>query len=885
MSLVSGTKLGPYEVLSPLGAGGMGEVYRARDTRLQRDVAIKILPQHLSTAGKFRERFEREARAISSLKHPNICTLYDVGHQDGIDFLVLEYLEGESLAERLARGPLPIEQVLAYGIQMAEALERAHKQGVVHRDLKPGNVMVTKDGLKLLDFGLAKPMAGATLAASALGAMTTSQDQRPLTAEGTIVGTFQYMAPEQIEGKDADPRSDLFAFGCVLYEMAAGRRPFEGKTQASLVASILASEPPPISSLQPLTPPAFERVVKTCVAKDPDERWQTAHDVKLQLKWIAEGGSQAGVAAPVAAHRKRREWTAWSTAAAFLLLALVAGGAYWRVVSSPQPVVRTAILPPEKAAFSLMGFNGAPAISPDGTKIAFEVMKDGRRSVWLRSLDSTEAKPLPGTDDSRAPFWSPDGRYLGFFAGGKLKKIAVEGGPPEVICDVEDARGGSWGIRNIIVFSAGRFSPIFSVPASGGKPVQVTEMREEHSHRWPHFLPDGEHFLYVTSPTGSATNESNVRMGSLSDKSSKLVLATAFNAEYSQGELFFVREGTLNAQPFDAKRGELKGEPAPIAPDLQVDSLFSRALFSVSNSGMLVYQPGAVSNKAELIWYDRHGKQSGTAGAPGIYLEVAVSPDGSKVAVSDFGLAGKADIWIYEPGRDMHTRFTTSGTDNRGPLWAPDGKAIVFASSVQSPARSLFRQSATSQSPAELLYLASADTIATDWSRDGRFVAFNMADSRSNGIWILPLEGEHKPSLFMPSTFNQRSARFSPDGRWIAFFSDESGINQVYIAPFPGGGRKWQVSNTGGSQPVWSRDGKEVYYFAPDNTVMAASVAVTGNELKVGVPSALFRAHPRNFDAGMYDVTRDGRFLVSSSPDESSAPLTLISNWPALLKK
>src|SRR5947209_18631723 len=362
--LTVGTKLGPYELLALAGAGGMGEVYRARDTRLDRVVAIKVLPEHLSSSGKFRERFEREARAISSLKHPNICTLYDVGHQDGIDYLVLEYLEGESLADRLHRGPLPMPQVLAYGIQIADALERAHRQGVVHRDLKPGNVMVTKDGVKLLDFGLAKPMAGAALASSALGAMTASQHHKPLTAEGTIVGTFQYMAPEQLEGKDADPRSDLFAFGCVLYEMAAGKRPFDGKTQASVVASILASDPPPISSLQPLTPPAFERVVKTCLAKDPEERWQTGHDVKLQLKWIAEGGSQAGVAAPVAARRKHRERTAWLVAAVMGVMASGAAAAYWVATSKPQRVVVSSILLPEKAQFTLMGRNGPPAISP-----------------------------------------------------------------------------------------------------------------------------------------------------------------------------------------------------------------------------------------------------------------------------------------------------------------------------------------------------------------------------------------------------------------------------------------------------------------------------------------------------------------------------------------
>jgi len=885
MPISVGSKLGPYEIVAQAGAGGMGEVYRARDTRLNRDVAIKVLPQHLSSEGKYRERFEREARAISSLKHPNICTLYDVGQQDGVDYLVLEYLEGESLAQRMVRGAVPMQQVLAYGIQIADALERAHKQGVVHRDLKPGNVMITKDGVKLLDFGLAKPMAGAGLASSALGAMTASQESKPLTAEGTIVGTFQYMAPEQLEGKDADPRSDLFAFGCVLYEMAVGKRPFDGMTQASVVASILATEPPSIGSLMPMTPPSFERLVKTCMAKNPDERWQTAHDVKLQLKWIAEGGSQAGVAAPVAAHRKHREWTAWGVAAAFLLLALAAGTAYWRLVTAPQQVIRSTILSPEKAAFSLMGYNGAPMLSPDGTQLAFVGMKDGVRSIWLRPLSSSEAKPLPGTEGSRAPFWSPDSRYLAFFAGGKLKKIAVAGGTPEVVCDVDDARGGSWGSKDIIVFAASRLSPIFSVPAAGGKLVQVTELGEDRSHRWPHFLPDGEHFLFVSSPTGSATNVNNVRMGSLSSKSTKLVVASSFNAEYAQGYLFFVREGTLNAQPFDFKRGELQGEPTPVAPDIQVDALFSHALFSTSEKGAMVYQPGAVSNKAELIWYDRKGKQLGTVGEAGVYIETSISPDESKVAFADLNNAGTTDIWIYELARGIRTRFTTSGTNNRSPVWSPDGSALIYGSNRNSTAMSVYRQPVNTGGAPELLYQPNGpDVWVTDWSPDGQYATFSTASARWT-IWILPLNGDHKPYAFMPSEFNQRSARFSPDSHWIAYASDESGSNQVYVAAFPAGGRKWQVSNAGGTQPVWSRNGKELYYVAPDNTLMAASVMVAGNELKLGVPEALFAEHQRNFDAGMYDVTRDGRFLVSSGPNESAAPLTLISNWPALVKK
>lgn len=881
MALSAGTKLGPYEISAPLGAGGMGEVYRARDIRLDRDVAIKILPAHLSSDAQFRERFEREARAISSLNHPHICVLYDVGEQEGIHYLVLEHLEGESLSQRLDRGPLPIAQVLAFGIQIAEALERAHKQGVVHRDLKPGNIMITKDGVKLLDFGLAKPMPGA--AATSAMSMTVSRNE-PLTAQGTIVGTFQYMAPEQLEGRDADPRSDLFALGCVLYEVAAGKRPFEGKTQASVAAAILATEPPPISSVQPLTPPAFERVVKVCMAKDPEERWQTAHDVRLQLKWIAEGGSQAGVAAPVAAHRKHREWTAWIIAAVFLLAAIAAGSAYWITVSAPKPVVRTAILLPDKANFTMMGRNGAPAISPDGTKIAFVAMRDGQKAIWLRDLSSSEAKPIPGTEDGYAPFWSPDGRYLAYFGQQKLKKIAINGGAPEVLCDAEDARGGTWGSKNVILFTPTRFSPIYAVPGSGGTPVPVTNLGQTLSHRWPHFLPDGDHFLFVSTPTGSASPDSRVMLGSLKDKSQKVIQDAAYNVEFSEGKLFFPRDGTLNVQPFDVKTGEISGEAVPISTDIQMDSLFSHALFSVSPSGMLIYAPGSVSGLAELAWFDHKGKQIAITGESGLYIELAISPDESKVVAVEFKRSN-IDLWVFELARGIHTRLTTAGA-NRYPLWTPDGRSVIYGSSNQSSALSLYRKAVDGESAPELLASAKAGLIPTDVSRDGRFVAITTSSPENKqDIVIMPLSGDHKLTPFMQTQFNERAARFSPDDKWMAFSSDESGRYEIYLAPFPNGGRKWQVSNAGGGTPLWSRDGKEIYFIARDNTIMAATIAMVNGEPRIGIPAPLFKAHPRNFDFGVYDVTRDGRFLISSAPDESTAPLTLISNWPALVKK
>lgn len=860
----------------------MGEVYRARDTRLDREVALKVLPAHFSSDPKLRERFDREARAISSLNHPNICTLHDVGRESGIDYLVLEYIEGESLAHKLERGPLPMDLVLSYGSQIAEALERAHRQGVVHRDLKPGNIMVTKTGVKLLDFGLAKPMAGASMAAAALGSMTMSQE-KPLTAEGTIVGTYQYMAPEQLDGREADARSDIFALGCVLYEMAAGKRPFDGRTQASIVAAILAKDPPPISELVPLTPPAFERLVKVCLAKDPDERWQTAHDVRLQLKWIAEGGSAAGVAAPVVAHRKHREWTAWAVAGVCLLLAIGASAAYWVTTSRPQHVVVSSILLPEKSQFTLMGRNGPPAISPDGTKIAFAAIRDNQRAIWIRDLSQKEAKPLLGAEDGYAPFWSPDSRYLAFFASGKLKKIAVGGGAPEILCDADDARGGSWGSKNLILFAATRFSNILMVPASGGKPEPVTELGESLSHRWPHFLPDGEHFLFVQTPTGSVSVESKIEMSSIRDKSVKIVLDASYNFDVADGKIFYLRDGTLNVQPFDASKGELTGEATPIASDVQADSLYSDALFSVSPTGMLVYAPGSISNLAELAWFDHHGKPLGALGEPGMYIEVAISPDESKVAAIEFTKSTHIDVWIHELGRGVHSRFTTTSA-NRYPLWSPDGTAIIYGTSIVGARLVLYRKQVLGDSPPEVIASDANGLIPTDWSHDGRYVAVTTTTKETkNDISILSL-ADKKMTTFLQTPFNESSARFSPDGRWLAFSSDESGHYEIYVSPFPAGGRKWQVSTVGGTQPLWSKDGRELYYFAPDNTITAVSFSAASNEPKFGIPAGLFRAHPRNFDA-IYNVTKDGRFLISSAPDESTAPLTLISNWPALMKK
>ncbi|HXW93813.1 MAG TPA: protein kinase, partial [Terriglobales bacterium] len=567
MAVASGTQLGPYEIESPLGAGGMGEVYRARDARLNRLVAIKILPEHLSDNPVAKERFDREARIISSLNHPHICHLYDVGTQDGISFLVMEHMEGETLADRLRKGPLPLDQMLRYAGELCDGLETAHRSGVIHRDLKPGNIMITKTGAKLMDFGLAKPMAPASAPGSQL-TRTLSSPDRPLTAEGTIMGTFQYMSPEQVEGKEADERSDIFSLGAVLYEMVTGKRAFEGKTAASTIAAILASEPKPISAMQPASPPALDRIVKTCLAKDPDERLQSAHDVKLQLQWIADAGPTPGATAPAAAWWKSPA-LGWGICA-LLLLALA-----WLFIGGLNPsapantAVRAEIVPPPDAEFFSRDIEGGPpAISPDGRQIVVAVRdKQGTVMLWLRPVDSQSIHPLAGTEGAEHPFWSPDSRSIGFFAQGKLKRIDASGGDLRALCDVSlSPRGGTWNREGVILFTPGTADLVYRVSADGGTPVAVTELDQSHaetSHRWPQFLPDGNHYLFLVRSFDK--ERTGVYVGSLDSKLHDLVLHTGYRTLFVPGYLLYMQDKTLVAQPFDAQKAKLSGQPTPLA--------------------------------------------------------------------------------------------------------------------------------------------------------------------------------------------------------------------------------------------------------------------------------------------------------------------------------
>jgi Tol biopolymer transport system component len=885
MALTAGTKLGPYEIQSPLGAGGMGEVYRARDTRLERIVAVKILPSHLSENPEAKQRFDQEARTISSVNHPNICTLYDVGHQNGTDYLVMEYLDGETLAGRLRKGPLPIEQVLRYGLDICEGLDKAHRCGVIHRDLKPGNIMLTKGGAKLMDFGLAKASVSTAAAASGL-TMTSSTPpgSHPLTAQGTVVGTFQYMSPEQVEGKPADARSDIFALGAVLYEMTTGKRAFEGKTAASAMASVLEREPPPITSLQPMTPPAFERLVKSCLAKDPDDRWQTAHDVKLQLRQILEGGSQiTSSAAAIQPMRKRASRLAWIIAAALAAVAAVALFFLYQAEQKQLPVLRVEINPPDKLLFNLSGDHGGPAtISPDGRYIVFSAYGAGGAQLYLRALDSTSSQPLAGTEGAMFPFWSPDSRSIAFFTDDKLKRIEATGGTPVTICESTLGRGGSWNQDGTIVAALSYNTGISRVSANGGTPTPVTTIDgiQYSSHRWPWFLPDGKHFLYVAVKHNAPNSpDTAVFFASLDGKENRLLFHTLSNAVYVSGRLLFQRENSVVTQSFDPATGKFSGEPQTLSENVHFDSGLWRMNLSASNDGMLVYASGTSSGTEILTWYDRSGKKLGTVGEQTEYFDLDLSPDEKQLAATELATA-TATIWIHDLANNRRTRLTFSGGAHLTPFWSPDGKQVAFTSNQQA---AISVKTLDSSAPEQTL-ISSPKPIfqaITDWSHDGRYLMYEQGIGFNVDLWVLPMSGDHKPFLY---TNAASRGTFSPDGRWVAYVAQESGRPEVFVAPFPWTGTKWQISNGGGAEPRWRADGKELFYFDL-NGLVAAQVDSSGPAFQIGSSKLLFRIPLRGIIAREYAPSKDGQRFIAVSPSEgSSQSLTLVQNWAAEFK-
>jgi len=897
LTLDAGTKLGPYEIAAPLGAGGMGEVYRARDTRLDREVAIKVLPKHLTSNAELKQRLEREARSISALTHPNICTLHDVGHEDGVDYLVMEYLEGETLAERIAKGPIPLEELYRIGTAIASALEKAHRAGVVHRDLKPGNIMLTKVGAKLLDFGLAKSVAGLT---SSPDAATLTE---PLTSKGTLVGTFQYMAPEQLEGSEADARTDVFAFGAVLYEMATGRRAFEGSSRASLIASIMASHPRTISELQPMTPPALEHLVRACLAKDPDDRIQTAHDVKLQLQWIAEAGSQVGTPAPLVGRRKQRE-RVWALGclvlfAACVVLAVLAS----RPAPAAAPRVWATIPNPDGAMFYPSGDAGGPVvISPDGTMLAFVASGTDGARLWIRPLRDSTARPLQGTKGATFPFWSADSRSLGYFANEKLFTINTVGGPPVPICDASAGRGGTWNREGVILFAPAFRSAIFRVAATGGQPQPVTTVDESKhtSHRWPQFCPDGRHFLYIAVAHGAADSKDNALfLASLDDSEPKFVLHGGVNGAVADGRLLYVRQNMLLAEPFDVTSARRLGDPSVVATGVLYDVSTWRAGFSVSRNGILAFNSGRSQGEIHLTKFDRSGKKLSDIGEPGNFSSLSLSPDGTRIATEITGAA--TDVWIYEVARGVRTRLTFEDGSDLAPIWSPDGKEVAYAhihlAQLESP-RHICRRPAIGGDE-EVLYESSEDCWPTDWSRDGKYILMSCGKYIGGDpcdIWVLPLFGDRKAYPLVKTPSKEDEARFSPDGRWIAYSSDESGRNEIYLIPFtpdagdhatakPPRGGKWQVSSHGGSFPRWSKDGKELIYMSGElgRGLTAVDIEFSPDGAKIGAPTPLFDID-QVAGTTPYDTAPDGDwFVVNMSAVQSTASVNLITNWTAEL--
>jgi serine/threonine protein kinase/Tol biopolymer transport system component len=898
MSLSAGTRLGPYEILATIAAGGMGEVYRARDTRLDRTVAIKILPASLSGDPQFRERFDREARTISQLDHPHICALYDVGEQDGTAFLVMQYLEGETLEARLKKGALPFDQAMQYAIQISDALATAHKASIVHRDLKPGNIMLTKSGAKLLDFGLAKTGAP-VIGGVGLSLLPTTP---PITQQGTILGTFQYMAPEQLEGQEADSRTDIFAFGAVVYEMITGRKAFEGKSQASLIGAIMHAQPLPIGASQPLTPPVLDHVVTRCLAKDPGERWQTSGDVMRELKWIAALGSQARVSTPVLAQRKsplRNVHLLWSVAAVLVLTSgTFATLAYLRRPPIDTHVYRSSFVPPSDLSGTFA--SARLALSPDGRRLAFTATDgNGRVMLWVRALDSLAMQPLAGTEGAAGPFWSPDSRSIAFVARGKLKRIDVLGGPPLTVCDGAFPAPGTWNRDEVILFTPAINAPLSRVSAASGTPSPVTALDAkagERVHFDPFFLPDGRHFLYAAG-IGTSVSSVSVFVGSLDSGDRKRILTSSGNVQYAQGFLIFSRDATLMAQAFDTSTLSLKGEAVPLAEQVQFTGL-QTAAFSVSETGVLAFQTGD-SGTSQLLWFDRTGRQSGALGDRGPYLpEVNLSRDGTRASVAT-SESGRGDAWLFDVTRGIRTKFTFGPGSVTAPIWSPDGSQVVFLDSLKGGV-DLYQKASSGAGSESVLLEDNFVKFPESWSLDGRFISYYIygptSASNRNDVWILPLVGERKPFPLTQSPFTEYRSQFSPDGRWIAYASNESGRFEVYVVPFTPGpaswaaasgtaSGKWQVSTTGGNEPRWSHDGKEIFYIAA-NKLMAAAVTANGVPFKVNAVRPLFTVRP-HVGQGVYDVSQDDQhFLVNTVADHAEiAPLTLVVNWPAALKK
>ena len=933
MSISAGTRLGPYEILDAIGAGGMGEVYKAKDTRLDRIVAVKTLLPHIAAAPDLRERFEREARAISQLSHVNICTLFDVGEQDQTAFLVMEYLEGETLAARIAKGPIPVEQALPWAIQIASALNAAHRQGILHRDLKPGNVMLTPAGVKLLDFGLAKIVAGtATVSTPAASMMTSPATMTtPLTMQGTILGTFTYMAPEMVEGEEADARADIWAFGCILYEMLTGRRAFIGKSQASLFGAILKEDAPSVSVVQPLVHPALDRIVRTCLAKDPNQRVQSAHDLLLNLQWVVEGGSAAGAPAPVLARRRSRERAMWMGVA--LAVGTIGAVAAWFAKPAPaQTAIVTRFVHTLGAnqRFTRTGRHTV-AMSPDGTFFVF--VANGQ--LFIRRMNEVEAQPIKGTEeDPIDPVISPDSQWVAYFVlgtgtnsatgsgqGGQsgaaaspqapgatpaatptltsatLKKIPVTGGASMVLASLGTPFGVNWQ-SDVIAIGQGP-GGVVTVPAGGGSPKQIVTLQaDDAAASSPQILDGGKTVLYtVVKRSAGSWNQAEIVVQPVDGGSRRAVLQGGHDGRVlSTGQIVYVRDGTLFAARFDARRAERTGDPVPLIVGVTDNANITAGgpgQFSLSSEGRLVYVPGAAQTgvRRTLVWVDRQGREQAIPAEPREYIYPRISPSGKKIAldVND----GNRDIWVWDLEHDLLSRLTLEGdkTDKRGPIWSSDGRSLFYSSTEAGRGR-LMRRPADGTGTSELLgEEASSQVIPTSVSPDGQTLLYTFDEPDAN-VKALPLAGTRTVKILTPTPKSDENGEIAPNGRWLAYESDESGRREIYVRPFPAVDTgRWQISAAGGRRAMWARNGRELFYGSLDDRMMTVPVSTdSGKDFTYGRPAPLFSMRPYYavLRGRTYDVAADGRFVLIKEPGSAGADsptMVVVEHWLDEVKK
>ncbi len=876
MPLTAATRLGPYEILSPLGAGGMGEVYRARDTRLGREVAIKVLPPEVSADRDRLARFEREARTASALNHPNIVTIYEIGSADSISYISIELVQGTTLRDLLAEGPLPIKRLLALSVQIADGLARAHEAGIVHRDLKPENLMVAREGLvKILDFGLAKLVGASGPEPSQLPTMTQS------TAPGVILGTVGYMSPEQAAGRPADFSSDQFSLGSILYEMATGKRAFARDSAAETMAAIIREEPEPLSPLVPQIPTALRWIIERCLAKDPHERYSSTRDLARDLAQLRDHVSEISQQASAAQVPRRPGWL-WPAAAAALALVAATAlfvGPLWR----REPALRTLRFS-VPMPLGVASQRPLAVISPDGTRLAIEAVHEGRRRIYLRALDSDEAVEVEGTLDAAGTFWSPDSRFLAFNSGGKLKKEAIAGGPPVDLCAAKFSGAGTWSRDGTILYpQRGDTAGLFRVSDAGGQPIRVTTVApSEDNHFWPCFLPDGRRFLYLVNRAPGSSLPRELRLGSLDSKESRVVARLDSRADYvAPGYLAYAREGTLIAQPFDERSGRLHGEPIPIVDGISYFMGIGTAGFSFSQNGILVYTTASPASR--VTWLGRDGKASGPLGPPSVIESFRISPDGSRVAMSvTEHRTGAGDIWLFDRGRGIPTRLHSDAVGETRPVWSPDGATLAYASDRKGPPDIVTLGMSGGRGSEQALFEGPAQEYPEDFSRDGRYLAYRSTSQWPNwDIWLLPLQGSRQPVPWLRTPSSESSPRFSPDGRWIAYESDESGVSEVYVARTDAAGDKQRLSPAGGQKPRWRGDGRELYYIGPGGLIMAVPVS-PGERFTAGDPAPLFPVE----DIEDFDVTADGsRFLVSAPAEKSAeSRIRVIVNWTSALK-